>query len=132
MPVLSLPGQVRLRGQRWDVEQWLDAADVFVLTSESEGPPLAILEAMAKGLPVVATAVGGVPEALGTTGCLLPQPRHDAAATVRTLVEVLQRWESDTALRTREGAASRARACALFREARMLAQTDGVIDQALL
>lgn len=64
------------------------AADLFCLPSLYEGFPLAILEAMAAGLPVVATAVAGVPEAVehGVTGLLVPP--EDAAALARALAEL--------------------------------------------
>ncbi len=59
---LGLEAKVRFLGRRADVPQILGAADIFVLASKNEGNPLAVMEAMAAGLPVVATAVGGVPE----------------------------------------------------------------------
>jgi glycosyltransferase involved in cell wall biosynthesis len=61
-------------GARHDVERVLAAFDVFVLTSRTEGLPLVLLEAMAMGLPVVSTAVGGIPDLIedGVTGFLVP------------------------------------------------------------
>jgi glycosyltransferase involved in cell wall biosynthesis/predicted O-methyltransferase YrrM len=129
---LAVPDRVRLLGQRWDVADWLDAADLFVLPSEFEGMPLAIMEAMAKGLPVAATAVSGVPEELGPTGRLLPPPRLDPEATVRALVEAVGAWAEDGGLRRAAGAACRERALDLFREERMVEETLRAVDRALL
>lgn len=129
---LSLGGRVKVLGQRWDAADWLDAADVFVLPSEYEGMPLAVMEAMAKGLPVAASAVSGVPEELGPTGRLLPDPRVSPEATVTALVEVLSAWAAGPGLRRAAGAACRERALRLFREERMVAQTLRVLGRALL
>jgi glycosyltransferase involved in cell wall biosynthesis len=62
---LSLGEAVRLEGRHRDVGVFLRRASLFVLPSRGEGMPNAVLEAMAHGVPVVATAVGGIPELLG-------------------------------------------------------------------
>jgi glycosyltransferase involved in cell wall biosynthesis len=71
---LGLSDAVVFAGVRDDVPEILAALDLFVLPSRWEGLPLAVLEAMAARLPVVATAVGGVPEVVvdGLTGLLVP------------------------------------------------------------
>jgi glycosyltransferase involved in cell wall biosynthesis len=68
---------------RADVPELLAASDVFVLASGWEGHPLSVMEAMAAGLPVVATAVGGVPELVAdrVTGILVPPGDVRALAT---------------------------------------------------
>jgi L-malate glycosyltransferase len=63
VPQMGLdPDRVRFLGFRSDIPDLLHASDIFVLSSLQEGLPLAVLEAMGQGLPVVATSVGGVPE----------------------------------------------------------------------
>ncbi len=77
---LARPGSVHLTGNRRDVPKVLAALDVFVLTSKSEGLPLVIPEAMAAGLPVVATRVGGIPQVVeeGVTGFMVAYGDEDA------------------------------------------------------
>lgn len=70
---------VHLLGVRTDLPELLAACDVFAIASQWEGHPLAVMEAMAAGLPVVATAVGGVPEIVGEAGLLCPPMQLDDA-----------------------------------------------------
>jgi hypothetical protein len=77
-------------GHRDDVPAILAGADLFVLPSESEASPTAIFDAMAAGLPVVASRVGGIPELVadGVTGLLVPPADPDAlAAAVLDLLD---------------------------------------------
>jgi glycosyltransferase involved in cell wall biosynthesis len=102
---LGLGARVRFLGYRRDVAQLLDGADLFALSSLTEGMSLAVLEAMAAGLPVVGTRGGGMPDVVddGVTGLLVP-PRDPAAlaAVLRTLLD-------DPVRRAAMGAAGRAR-----------------------
>jgi glycosyltransferase involved in cell wall biosynthesis len=106
----AAPANVHFLGERHDVPEVLAAASIFVLSSRSEGFPISVLEAMAAGLPVIASDVGGVSEQVehDVTGLLVP--REDAAA----LASALQRLVEDPALRRRMGEAGRARAARLF------------------
>jgi glycosyltransferase involved in cell wall biosynthesis len=103
-------GRIELLGPRGDVSEVLARSDVFVLSSRSEGFPVSILEAMAAGLPVVATDVGGVAEAVvhDETGYLVPP------GDPRALAEALERLVADPDLRRRLGESGRARALRLF------------------
>jgi glycosyltransferase involved in cell wall biosynthesis len=103
---LGLDGAVELLGTRDDVDQLLAAADLFVLSSRSEGMPMSVLEAMAAGVPVIASAVGGIPELVrdGETGALVPPGDPDR------LGGAIRRLAGDPALRQRYGEAGRARA----------------------
>ncbi|MDZ7289951.1 MAG: GT4 family glycosyltransferase PelF [candidate division KSB1 bacterium] len=93
----DMADHVRFLGGRKDVPEILRALDVFVLASESEGMSNTILEAMASGLPVVATAVGGNPELVvhGETGLLVPpnHPNAMAAAILKLLRDPEQRQQ---------------------------------------
>ena len=77
---LKIGAYTHLLGARGDVPDVLNALDVFVMSSSTEGLPLVVLEAMATGLPVVSTRVGGIPDVLdeGQTGWLVPS--EDEAA----------------------------------------------------
>lgn len=127
----GLGDRVRLLGHRWDVADWYEAADIYVMPSVLEGMPLAIMEAMAKGLPVIATAVSGIPEELGETGKLLPNPATDPAGVVRGLIATLVVWAANPVERARQGRLAHERAVKLFREETMVERTLAVIDRAL-
>ena len=93
---LDLAGAVHMTGYRSDVRALLPAADVYTSSSISEGVSITILEAMAAGIPVVATAVGGTPEVFaheGTGGVLVPcrDPQRLASAIVSLALDQRQR-----------------------------------------
>ncbi len=85
----GMTGQVILAGHQADVWPYYGLADLFVLPSLSEGSPNVLLEAMTAGVPIVATAVGGVPETVEATALLVParDPRALATAIRRILEE---------------------------------------------
>ena len=85
---LGVGGRVRFLGTREDVPDLLAAADLTVLTSDWEGMPIAVLESMAAGRPVVSSDVDGVREALAGGGGLLVPP-GDPEATARALRALL-------------------------------------------
>lgn len=129
---LGITKKVLFLGQRLDVSNWLNAADIFIFPSQLEGMPLCVMEAMAKGLPVIASAVSGIPEELGNTGKLLPDPKIDSQATIRELVTAIQEWVVNPSLRYSIGQACKQRAEKIFREERMIKETAEVIERALL
>jgi len=123
----GLSGQAWLPGNRDDTAELLRAMDVFVLPSLGEGISNTILEAMATGLPVIATAVGGNPElvAAGDNGALFAP--GDAAALARTLLD----YAAEPERRLREGVAARRRIERDFSLARMAAAYQAVYEAAL-
>jgi len=116
----ELPYRLELLGQLPDIHQFLAALDVFVLPSHSESMPLALLEAMHAGLPILSTNVGGIPEALqdGVSGVLVPPAQP---ARIR---EALQGLWSDGGKRSRMGAQARSIARERFTAKRMVAEVE--------
>ena len=104
--LLGLTGRVVFAGYRDDLPVVLSTLDIFVLPSWSEGFGRANLEAMAAGLPIVSTNVGGIPEVVvdGESGILVPP--HDPTA----LAEAIIRLAEDKNLRKKIGEAGRIRA----------------------
>ncbi|MCW2608127.1 MAG: glycosyltransferase [Frankiales bacterium] len=115
---LGLADRVLLPGWSEDVPAELARADVLVLPSRTEGWPLTVVEAMLSGLPVVATPVGSVAEAVqdGVTGLLVP--KDDPA----TLAAALRRLRDDPALRRDLGGRGREVAASTMTADRMAAQ----------
>jgi glycosyltransferase involved in cell wall biosynthesis len=109
----GLGGQVEFTGFRADVTTQFARADAFVLPSVNENLPLALLQAMAAGLPCIAAAVGGIPEALTPGSGLLVAP-----GDARSLSAALTRLADDPALAAGLGAAARSRVIAEFSLAR--------------
>ena len=116
---LGIAERVLFTGLRRDVPRLLSAADISVLPSLSEGLPNAVIEAMAAGLPVVATSVGGIPELIqqGRNGMLVPP--GDTAALAESLATVL----SNPFLSRRLGEAARLRIQAGFSFEKMFRET---------
>jgi glycosyltransferase involved in cell wall biosynthesis len=102
MQLNLVPEYVRFLGSRQDVPELLSALDIFVLSSETEGLPVSLLEAMAASRPVVATRVGGIPEVIqdGDNGLLFSP--HDPAGLAKAILTLTE----DSSLResvAREG-----------------------------
>lgn len=114
---LGLGGHAFLLGERQDIPRVLAALDLFVLPSIAEGISNTLLEAMATGLPIVATRVGGNPELVedGVNGILVPRQNPDALAST------IGRYLDDARLRDVHGEASRRRAVERFGLGRMCA-----------
>ncbi|GAF84607.1 unnamed protein product, partial [marine sediment metagenome] len=87
---LEMSHRVRLLGFRDDVARLLSRATVFVMPSDSEGLPLALLESMSMGVPIVASRVGGIPEAIDdhASGRLVPPANPEALA--RAMLEICE------------------------------------------
>ncbi len=111
----SLQSFVRFLGLRNDIPRLLQAADIFLLTSISEGIPLTIIEAMLAGLPVVTTSVGGIPEIVkdGETGLTAPSGKdQELSSAILRLIET-------PSLREEMGAAGCRRAKTVFSDEQM-------------
>jgi glycosyltransferase involved in cell wall biosynthesis len=90
---LGVVDSVRLVGYRWDVNRWLAAADVFCLTSNEEGSPNALLEAMMAGLPVVCTSFEGAEEVLPDASVGIRVARNDDRAMAGYVADLLEHDE---------------------------------------
>jgi glycosyltransferase involved in cell wall biosynthesis len=125
---LGIQEQVDFLGNRDDVASLLATSDMFVLASRSEMLPISILEAMRAGLPVIASDVGGVGEAVAhnENGFLVP------SGSVSALAQALTDLTSDYALRLRMGQAGRQRFTDQFLNSSMKERTLGIYRDVLL
>ena len=117
-----------LPGERNDVPEILRGIDCFVLPSLAEGVSNTILEAMASGLPVIATDVGGNSELIeaGRSGVLLP------AGDIETMAHSIVSYANDSEKARRAGQARRATVVRKFGMAAMVQQYQGLYDLSLI
>ena len=110
------------------MSRWVKASDLFVLATHTEGMPNVVMEAMACGLPVVATQVGGLPEAVADCEGAILVPARD----VEKFKDAVLRVAQDEGLRRRMGAAARARAEERFEvmqnARRILEHLSGIVE----
>lgn len=119
---LGLDGVVDLLGERADAVTVMSACDAFVLASSNEGLPVAVMEALALALPVVATRVGGLSEAVDDTCGVLVPPRDPEA-----LADALDELRDDPVRRAALGAGAR-NAAARFDVRRTVARLEEIYD----
>jgi len=124
---LGIDDNVSFLGVRNDLPDLLSAADIVLLPSLNEGFPRTAIEAMAAGKPVIATRVGGSPEAIadGKTGILVPSKDIDAMSSA------LVKLAGDAELQARLGAAGRLRAEQNYSVDNYVSRLDGLYQQLL-
>lgn len=123
----SVRDRMLFPGFETDVPGLLAALDLYISSSVTEGLSLALIEAMAAGLPIVATRVGGTPEVVedGVSGLLVP------AGKAKPLADAIARLLADPPLRKRMGDAGRERAVAEFSEGTMLDRMAALYEEVL-
>ena len=103
---LDIASRVHFLGNRNDMPNLLNACDAFVLSSTQEANPLCVMEAMSAGLPVIATAVGGVPELLwpGIHGLLIEPESQDAFTQAMSKMMIDSEFRRECSVRAAERA----------------------------
>lgn len=124
---LQIADRVKFLGQSTDVAPLLWQADLFVLPSLFEGLPVSILEAMAAGVPVIATQVGGTPEEIGSCETGLLVPPGDPAALADAICHLL----TNPGLAQRLAMNAEARVRQEFSVERMVQRTTDIYDTVL-
>jgi glycosyltransferase involved in cell wall biosynthesis len=122
----GIENRVRFLGWRRDLEDLYAATDLFVLTSRNEGTPVALIEAMAAGVPGVSTDVGGVRDVITSPDIGVLVPPGDA----RSLVQAVQAlWDGGEAARRQMGQRARQAVVARFSLDRLVADIDALYRQ---
>lgn len=124
---LALERSLRFLGWRSDLPSIYADLDVVALTSHNEGTPLSLIEALAAGRAIVATAVGGVPDVIGSpeVGVLVPDGDHRAVA------DAILRLIEDPTRRRELGASGRARVYDTYEISQHVGRLSGLYDQLL-
>ena len=124
---LGLTAAVRFLGWRADIDRLYADIDVMALTSRNEGSPVALIEAMAAGVPVVSTDVGGVADVVehGVSGLLAPM--DDAAAVARHVVTLL----ADPAMRRTMGQHGRTKVAATYDAGRLVTDIETLYEDLI-
>lgn len=123
----GLENSITFPGRLEEVRPWMSAMDVYLMTSEFEGLPIAMLEAMSMGLPIVATAAGGIPEAVtdGREGHLTSVDAWEG------LKQPLLKLVRNPALRWRQGEAARKRVMTDFSIQTMANELEAVYREVI-
>ena len=124
---LGVADRVHLPGFIADPARWIGRFDIFALSSDSEQFPISLVEAMAAGLPAVATAVGDVPHMVSADNQPLIVDREDEAALAAALDSLAERPD----LRRAIGRANRERAAAEYEETKMIARYARLYGEAI-
>ncbi|MEO8679334.1 MAG: glycosyltransferase [Vicinamibacterales bacterium] len=124
---LGIGANVRFLGWRRDLDTIYAATDVFVLTSRNEGTPVALIEAMASGVPGVSTDVGGVKDVIASSSVGALAPFGDGAALAAAVLTIL----ADPATRRAMGDAARASVLQRFGFGRLVADITRLYDEML-
>ena len=124
---LGVASNVRFLGWRRDLATIYGASDVFALTSRNEGTPVALIEAMASGVPGVSTDVGGVRDVLADAGMGLRVPLDDAEAFTDGVMHLIERSDQRLAM----GARGRAHVLAHFDLGRLADDVDRLYHDLL-
>jgi glycosyltransferase involved in cell wall biosynthesis len=120
---LGIAHRVRWHGFLPNASSLLSAFDAFVLSSRTEGTPIALFEAMHSGVPVVATRVGGVPDVVGPAHALLVPPEHP-----RMIARALDHILRERSAAEQRSFLARERVLHSFNSATWLAAVDAIYD----